>query len=197
MQKLKTSPNHSKSLILGSGDSFFIYFNIFEKIYSNHLTLQPRNPKILENVPHFCPSKIFFILTLHTHRQSLDWPFISILTSQPIHEACRCPWKTSHMFSIYKKTINCKTSRKVSFGKFSKSQHLKPQQMANRWRIQKSNPGYLEYPSPHLWTDSWPISECWVPSKLLQMCTKKQNFCVKCPAGCPKCVASPKNGTTI
>ena len=88
------------------------------KKFSNCLTPQPRNPKIHRNVPHFRPSKNFFILTLHTHRQSLDWPLISILTSQPIHEACSGPWKISHMFLIYKKTINCKTSQKVSFGSY-------------------------------------------------------------------------------
>ena len=80
--------------------------------------LRPRNPKIHGNVPCFCPDKILFILTLHTHRQSLDWPLISILTSQPIHKVCSGPWKTSHMFSIYKKTVNCKTSWKVSFGSY-------------------------------------------------------------------------------
>ena len=42
------------------------------KKFSNRSTLRPRNPKIIENVPHFRPSKIFFILTLHTYRQSLD-----------------------------------------------------------------------------------------------------------------------------
>ena len=118
MQKLKTSPNYSKSLILGSRDSFLSNFNIFEKNYSNHLMLQPGNPKILKNVPCFRPSKNFFILTLHTHRQSLDWPLISILTFQPIHEPCSGPWKTSHMFSIYEKTVNRKTSSKVSFGSY-------------------------------------------------------------------------------
>ena len=118
MLKLKASPNHSKSLILGSRDSFLSNFNIFEKINSNHLMLQPRNPKILGNVPRFCPSKKIFILTLHTHRQSLDWPLILILTSQPIHEVCSGPWKTSHMFSIYEKTVNHKTSWKVSFGSY-------------------------------------------------------------------------------
>ena len=75
-------------------------------------------PKTQGNVPRFHPGKNFFILTLHTHRQSFDWPLISILTSQPIHEACSGPWKTSHMFSIYKKTVNRKTSRKVSFGSY-------------------------------------------------------------------------------
>ena len=88
------------------------------KKLSNHSMLQPWNPKILRNVPRFCLSKIFCILTLHTHRQSLDWPLISILTSQPIHKACSGPWKTSHMFSIYEKTVDCKTSQKVSFGSY-------------------------------------------------------------------------------
>ena len=88
------------------------------KKFSNCSTLWPQNPKILRNVPHFRPGKNFFILTLHTHRQSLDWPLISILTSQSIHKACSGPWKTSHMFSIYEKNVNCKTSRKVSFGSY-------------------------------------------------------------------------------
>ena len=88
------------------------------KKFSNRSTIRPQNPKIHGNVPRFCPGKSFFILTLHTHRQSFDWPLISILTSQPIHEVCSSPWKTSHMFSIYKKTINHKTSRKVSFGSY-------------------------------------------------------------------------------
>ena len=88
------------------------------KKFSNHSTLWLWNPKIHGNVPCFHPNKNFFILTLHTHRQSLDWPLISILTSQPIHEACSGPWKTSHMFSIYKKTVNHKTSWKVSFGSY-------------------------------------------------------------------------------
>ena len=118
MLKLKTSPNHSKSLILGSRDSFLSNFNILKKIYSNRSTLRPRNPKIHWNVPPFRLGKNFFILTLHTHRQSLDWPLISILTSQPIHEAYSGPWKTSHMFLIYEKTVNCKTSWKVSFGSY-------------------------------------------------------------------------------
>ena len=30
------------------------------------------------NVPHFHPRRIFFILTLHTLRQSLDWPLMSV-----------------------------------------------------------------------------------------------------------------------
>ena len=42
------------------------------KNFSNHSMLRPRNPKIHGNVPCFRPDKNFFILTLHTHRQSLD-----------------------------------------------------------------------------------------------------------------------------
>ena len=42
------------------------------KKFSNRSMLWPRNPKIHGNVPHFHPDKNFFILTLHTHRQSLD-----------------------------------------------------------------------------------------------------------------------------
>ena len=88
------------------------------KKFSNRSMLQPQNPKIHGNVPHFRPDKNFFILTLHTHRQSLDWPLISILTSQPIHDMCSSPWKTNHMFSIYEKTVNRKTSWNVSFGSY-------------------------------------------------------------------------------
>ena len=39
--------------------------------------------------------------------------------------------------------------------KILKNWQLKPQEMANQWHIQKSKPGYVEYPKPHLWTDSW------------------------------------------
>ena len=115
---LKTWPNHSKSLILESWQSFSSYFNTFEKNNSSYLMLRPRNLKILRNVLCFCASKNFFTLTLHTHLQSLDWSLISILTSQPIHKTCSIPWKTSYMFSIYEKTVNCKTSWKVFFGSY-------------------------------------------------------------------------------
>ena len=69
---LKTSPNHSKSLNLGSGDSFSSNFTIFGKNNSNCLTLGAANPKSHEDVPHFAPVKDFLILTLHTLRASLD-----------------------------------------------------------------------------------------------------------------------------
>ena len=121
------------------------------KKFSNHLTLQPWNPKILGNVPRFCPGKFFFILTLHIHRQSLYWPLISILTSQPIHEACSSPWKTSHMFSIYGKTVNHKTSRKVSFGSYRGPLQIQidigPMSLTlhaiNRWFVFRTQKGHL------------------------------------------------------
>ena len=106
---LKASPNHSKSLIFGSRNSFISNFNIFEKINSNHLTLQPQNAKILGNVPHFCSIKNFFILTLHTLRQSLDWPLISILTSQPMHEMCSSSAKTISLDLDLRE--NCKSQK--------------------------------------------------------------------------------------
>ena len=112
---LKTWPNYSKSLILQSWQPLLY---IFENNNSSDSMLWPCNPKILRNVPCFRPSKIFFILTLHTYRQLLEWPFISILTSQPIHKMCSDPWKTSYMFSIYEKTVNHITYGKVSFGSY-------------------------------------------------------------------------------
>ena len=124
--------------------------NPMKKI-SNRLTLRPRNPKIHGNVPRFCPDKIFFILTLHTHRQSLDWPLISILTSQPIHKVCSGPWKTSHMFLIYEKTVNHKTSWKVSFGSYRGSLQIPidigPKSSTlhaiNGWFVFRPRKGYL------------------------------------------------------
>ena len=112
MLKLKTSPNHSKSLILGSRDSFS------SKNNSNRLTLQAISWKFTEMCPVSAWVKIFFILTLHTYRQSLGWPLTTILTSQPIHEMCSSPTKTSYVFSIYEKTVSHKNSWKVSFGSY-------------------------------------------------------------------------------
>ena len=51
MLKLKTSSNHSKSLILGSRDSFSSNFNIFKKNNSNCLMLQAITWKFLEMWP--------------------------------------------------------------------------------------------------------------------------------------------------
>ena len=39
---------------------------------------------------------IFFISTLHTLRQSLDWPLTWVLTSQPKHKPCSGPSKKVH-----------------------------------------------------------------------------------------------------
>ena len=58
--------------------------------------LGPCNPYMHGNVPCFCPGRIFFILTLHTLRQSLDWPLTSVLTSQTKHETCSSPLKKVH-----------------------------------------------------------------------------------------------------
>ena len=97
-----------------------ISWNTIEKD-SNHSMLWPCNLKILRNVSHFWPGKNVSILTLHTLRQSLEWPLISILTSQPIHETCSSTLKTSYIFLIYEKTVNHKNSQKVSFGSYKSS----------------------------------------------------------------------------
>ena len=55
--------------------------------------LRPHKPKIHRIVPHFRPGENFFILTLHTLRQWLKWPIMSISTSQPMHEMCSGPSK--------------------------------------------------------------------------------------------------------
>ena len=41
-----------------------------------------------------------------------------------------------------------------NMSKSVKNCHLMAHQMANRAHIQKSKPGYVEHPWPHLWTDS-------------------------------------------
>ena len=46
--------------------------------------------------PVSAPVEFFFILTLHTLRQSLDWPLTWALTSQPKHETCSGPLKKVH-----------------------------------------------------------------------------------------------------
>ena len=58
--------------------------------------LGPCNPYMHGNVPRFCPGRIFFILTLHTLRQSLDWPLTWVLTSHPKDETCSSPLKKVH-----------------------------------------------------------------------------------------------------
>ena len=56
---LKTSPNYSKSLILGSGDSFPSNFTIFEKNNSNCSTLGAANQKSHKDVPVLAPVMSF------------------------------------------------------------------------------------------------------------------------------------------
>ena len=63
------------------------------KKISNRLTLRPRKLKIHRIVPRFCPGENFFILTLRTLRPWLEWPLMSISTSQPMHETCSGPSK--------------------------------------------------------------------------------------------------------
>ena len=66
---------------------------VLQRKNSNQLMLGPHNPYMHRNVPHFRANRIFFILTLHTLRQSLDWPLTWALTSQPKHETCSDPSK--------------------------------------------------------------------------------------------------------
>ena len=55
--------------------------------------------------PVSAPVKIFFILTLHTLRQWLDWPLISILTSQPMHKMCSGPSKKNFCHQFTRKLL--------------------------------------------------------------------------------------------
>ena len=98
---LKTSPNHSKSLNLGSGDSFSSNFTIFKKNSSNCSTLGAANAKSHKDMFHFAPIKDFLILTLHTPRAPLDWPLISFFTSWPNHQTCSGPSKKKFKFSPF------------------------------------------------------------------------------------------------
>ena len=119
MLKLKTSPNHSKSLILGSRDSFLSNFNIFKKINSNHLMLQPWNPKILRlqavtwKFSKMCPVSTQVKFFSFWHYIPLDKHLIFLPThAQDVQQ----PIGKSYVFSIYKKTIDCTNSQKVSLG---------------------------------------------------------------------------------
>ena len=117
MLKLKTSPNHSKSLIFGSGSFSSSNFKIFEKINSNRLTLQPRNPKILRNVLCFCPGNFFsFWHYIPIDNHCIDhsyhfWP-------PNAYTRCAAAHERQVVFSIYEKTVNRKNSWKVSFGSY-------------------------------------------------------------------------------
>ena len=72
---------------------------------SDHLTLGATNQKSHKPVPHFYPVQDVPILTLHTHRASLDWPLTSFLTSQPRYKTCSGPSKKICDVSI----SNCKS----------------------------------------------------------------------------------------
>ena len=108
--------------LLGIGQNVFTTarFNICidatEKKFES-LDTRARNPKHLENEPCFTPVKNFLILTLHTPRESLYWSLISFLTSRLNHETSSGPSKKIHNILIYNKTINCKNSQKVPFGR--------------------------------------------------------------------------------
>ena len=84
---------------------------------SNHTTLGATNRKSHDDVPRFGPAEDFVILTLHTLRASLDAPLISFLTSQPTTRRAAAHQKKIHDVSIYDKTVNCKNSQNVAFGR--------------------------------------------------------------------------------
>ena len=117
MLKLKTSPNHSKSLILESRDSFSSNFNIFEKNDSNHLTLQAITCKFFEMCPISTLVKFFSFL----HYLPLDnywfdhsyqfWP------SNPCTRHAAALQKKFMISQFTEKTINCKNSQKAPFGR--------------------------------------------------------------------------------
>ena len=69
---------------------------VLQRKNSNRLMLGPCNPYMHGNVPRFRPGRIFFILTLHTLRQSLDWPLTWALTSHTKHETCNSSSKKVH-----------------------------------------------------------------------------------------------------
>ena len=60
MQKLKTSPNHSKALILGSKDSFLSNYNIFEKKLFKSLDATAPKPKNPQKCAPFLPQQKIF-----------------------------------------------------------------------------------------------------------------------------------------
>ena len=70
------------------------------------LSVNLNHLKIHKGVGCFGPC-LFFILTLHTLRQWLDWPLISVSTLQPNHEACSGPLEKFH-----KIFMSCQFTRK-------------------------------------------------------------------------------------
>ena len=63
MLKLKTSPNHSKSLIFGSRDSFLSNFNFLKKLIKIAWRYSPKTQKCLKMCPISAP--IFFFSFWH------------------------------------------------------------------------------------------------------------------------------------
>ena len=116
MLKLKTSPNHSKLLILGSGDSFSSNFNIFEKTKnSDCLMLQVVTWKFSEMC--LISAQVNFFSFWHYILIDNHWIDHSYQFWPP-NPYMRHASKTSYVLTIYKKTINCKNSQKVSSGSY-------------------------------------------------------------------------------
>ena len=119
MLKLTTSPNHSKSLILGSRDSFSYLISTFlKKFIQIAWRYGPETQKYSEMCPVSAPVKIFSIwhyIPIDNHWTDHSYQF---WPPNPYTRHAVAQWKTSHMFSIYEKTVNFKTSWKVSFGSY-------------------------------------------------------------------------------
>ena len=76
----------------------------------------PLTKKVTNLCPHFCPSKDFLILTLHTLSTSLDWLDHShhFWSSNPSTN-CAVAHRKKCMMSQFE-TVNRKNSQKVHFG---------------------------------------------------------------------------------
>ena len=88
-------------LVIGQNVFITARFNISidaTKKKFESLDARARNPKHLENEPHFAPVKDFLILTLHTPRETLYLSLISFLTSRPNHETSSGPSKKNSQY---------------------------------------------------------------------------------------------------
>ena len=73
-------------------------------------------------MPHFHPGKKNFIFTLHILRQSLDWPLISILTFQSMHQTCSGSanknlwfnWQENHILQKFSKVTFWKVKNDIA-----------------------------------------------------------------------------------
>ena len=109
--------NFTKSLILGSRDSFSSNFNIFEKNNSNCLMLQAVTCKFWEMCPVSAPIKFFSFwhyIPLENHWIDHSYQF---WLPNPYTRRAVALQRPFHDFSIYEKTVNCKNSWKVPFGR--------------------------------------------------------------------------------